>query len=431
MRLFRLVCVFVLAGIGGLPVNAQSEREKDFERFREAFLRAESVQAQTYANDLVEKAQTYMSDARLATKPENRTSLVNAAIDYLHQAYEKSLSPHSQTYIKKLQDLLHEMESADIAKYAQIEFKKIQSQVEKTIASIKKNHMNDETQFMFDRTWQNMQDFSKTTDMNLSIVSKFLDMVRERCADLLPKNTNINAAFSKAEIALASAALKESLDNLKEVMHLANKALATDEFFGRLKKVDTQLFLVKDELWKANRLFVIRAGGVIESPKPFNGDQYLSQNPLVESPSLPALFENKHYESLELVAYHIVEVGAPIPSKIEVAGEISTEGLFEQAISLWKDGVTLRNAGHLDEAIQYFEKSRDYLMAFKREAVSKVYTVQKRTSDKHDTLWRIAGFKDIYNNPYLWPLLWERNKTQIDDPDRLEPGQRLLIPAID
>lgn len=57
---------------------------------------------------------------------------------------------------------------------------------------------------------------------------------------------------------------------------------------------------------------------------------------------------------------------------------------------------------------------------------------------KGDCLWKIAGKKDIYGNPRLWPKIWDANKngvvsgtpTTIPNPNRIYPGQVLCIPAM-
>jgi hypothetical protein len=45
-----------------------------------------------------------------------------------------------------------------------------------------------------------------------------------------------------------------------------------------------------------------------------------------------------------------------------------------------------------------------------------------------DTLWSIAARPTIYRNPFLWPLIYRANRTQIRDPDRIFPRQLLTIP---
>ena len=47
---------------------------------------------------------------------------------------------------------------------------------------------------------------------------------------------------------------------------------------------------------------------------------------------------------------------------------------------------------------------------------------------KGDCLWRIS--KTSYGTPYLWPAIWEANKTDILDPNLIYPGLVLKIPVV-
>jgi len=58
----------------------------------------------------------------------------------------------------------------------------------------------------------------------------------------------------------------------------------------------------------------------------------------------------------------------------------------------------------------------------------KVYTVGTWSRDR-DCLWNISKKKDIYNNAWMWPKIWQGNRDQIKDPDVIHPGQKLKIPA--
>ena len=58
----------------------------------------------------------------------------------------------------------------------------------------------------------------------------------------------------------------------------------------------------------------------------------------------------------------------------------------------------------------------------------KVYTVGTWSRDR-DCLWNISKKKDIYDNAWMWPKIWQGNRDQIKDPDIIHPGQKLKIPA--
>jgi LysM repeat protein len=47
---------------------------------------------------------------------------------------------------------------------------------------------------------------------------------------------------------------------------------------------------------------------------------------------------------------------------------------------------------------------------------------------KGETLWALAA--RYYGNPYRWPLIFDANASQLENPDVLEPGQVLIIPGI-
>jgi nucleoid-associated protein YgaU len=57
----------------------------------------------------------------------------------------------------------------------------------------------------------------------------------------------------------------------------------------------------------------------------------------------------------------------------------------------------------------------------------KIYTVGTWAKNR-DCLWNISKKKDIYNNAWLWPKIWQGNRDSIKDPDRISKGQKLKIP---
>ena len=45
-----------------------------------------------------------------------------------------------------------------------------------------------------------------------------------------------------------------------------------------------------------------------------------------------------------------------------------------------------------------------------------------------ELLWAIAKRPDVYDDPFLWPLLYQANRDQIKDPRKIYAGQTLAIP---
>ena len=57
----------------------------------------------------------------------------------------------------------------------------------------------------------------------------------------------------------------------------------------------------------------------------------------------------------------------------------------------------------------------------------KIYTVGTWARNR-DCLWNISKKRDIYNNAWMWPKIWQGNRDQIKNPDIINPGQKLKIP---
>lgn len=55
------------------------------------------------------------------------------------------------------------------------------------------------------------------------------------------------------------------------------------------------------------------------------------------------------------------------------------------------------------------------------------YTVGTWREDR-DCLWNISAKENIYNDPFMWPKIWQANTDQIRNPDVIQPGQVLRIP---
>ncbi|MEJ2568793.1 MAG: LysM peptidoglycan-binding domain-containing protein [candidate division WOR-3 bacterium] len=53
---------------------------------------------------------------------------------------------------------------------------------------------------------------------------------------------------------------------------------------------------------------------------------------------------------------------------------------------------------------------------------------KNHTVVKGDCLWDIAGF--YYNDPFLWPVIYEANKDSIADPHWIYPGEVFVIPNV-
>ncbi len=72
-------------------------------------------------------------------------------------------------------------------------------------------------------------------------------------------------------------------------------------------------------------------------------------------------------------------------------------------------------------------KKPEYTGDYKIKTTYKVRLIPER----RDCLWRISKYKNIYNNPLKWPIIYKANKDKIKDPDLIYPGQIFQIPELD
>ncbi len=71
------------------------------------------------------------------------------------------------------------------------------------------------------------------------------------------------------------------------------------------------------------------------------------------------------------------------------------------------------------------EKAR---LAAQRRAALEAEKWNNWTVEKGDNLWNISSHKNIYSDPFMWPLIWKANRSQIKDPDLIYPDQKFSIP---
>jgi len=80
----------------------------------------------------------------------------------------------------------------------------------------------------------------------------------------------------------------------------------------------------------------------------------------------------------------------------------------------------------LDDARAKIKKADDLLsrvQAKMPQPMNDVYSVMRG-----DYLWKISGKQDIYNDPYQWVKIWSANRDMINNPDLIYPDQKLDVP---
>jgi nucleoid-associated protein YgaU len=109
---------------------------------------------------------------------------------------------------------------------------------------------------------------------------------------------------------------------------------------------------------------------------------------------------------------------------------------LENAEFIFKDAKALLDKGEPERALTRLElvqsdclAARDMgnqagmAAARRAQSMANQYTV-----GRGDTLWGISGRAPIYDNPFMWPLIYKANRDQIRDPDLIYPRQTFAIP---
>lgn len=114
--------------------------------------------------------------------------------------------------------------------------------------------------------------------------------------------------------------------------------------------------------------------------------------------------------------------------KAAAAGAIwrDTEGLLKQAEDALK-------AGDCTKAISLAKQARSQAEAAQAQREAELARMGAAAgADSYkvvrgDSLWRISSKKEIYGNPYQWPLIYKANRDKIKDADLIYPGQVFAI----
>ena len=108
----------------------------------------------------------------------------------------------------------------------------------------------------------------------------------------------------------------------------------------------------------------------------------------------------------------------------------SAELAAEQANALLDAGEAERAANRLDNALADCLRAEDLARRTSVSTASREPAVQpeRYRVQRGDTLWGISAREQIYNNAFMWPLIYKANSQHIRDPDLIFPQQIFVIP---
>ena len=75
-------------------------------------------------------------------------------------------------------------------------------------------------------------------------------------------------------------------------------------------------------------------------------------------------------------------------------------------------------------------KAEEEARAKAKEEAKAAEALEKASHEvvKGESLWKIAKHKDVYENPFMWPIIYKANHDKINDPDLIYPKQVFSIP---
>jgi len=116
----------------------------------------------------------------------------------------------------------------------------------------------------------------------------------------------------------------------------------------------------------------------------------------------------------------------------------AARNMLSYAMTTFEQAQDLLEEGQREQAVQLLQAAQsDCLTAQQLAGHSNAFAANRGSpsedGDRYavrrgDTLWDIAAQPTIYRNPWLWPLLYQGNHGQINDPDLIYPQQVLTVP---
>ena len=372
--------------------------------------------------------------------PKNAQLIVLGVITDANALYDKTLLTRQQEYLDlytRYDDALLEIQAE---KYAMDEYKSIENMAMEVRNLIKKNQLKDSLE-KADSTLQAQVRLHHNLSENIRYVGilkrdtiNYINDAEDNEAYIYASEEldSANENYEKGISEFQEYKLKESADTLTEAKHQAVLAARVSAVRKKQNETDMLMMDTQQRLEKASTIATVNSDGSVAQAKPWEGDDYLSQNPLID--------HTENIGDVEIEAPQLRNLDDPVEDDVNIPSDVFIEDegtqvnadeenadYLEFAQNLWEMGVNARNEGQFDSANDYFRQAQAYIDVYEANAVFKTYTVVYRKIAT-DALWRIAERGDIYDNPFLWPKIWRANRRIIQNPDLIYPDQVLVIP---
>jgi nucleoid-associated protein YgaU len=412
-------------------IKAEAITDAEIAEARNALARAREVEADYYDPQNYDAARQALDDAISA-----RTSDPSTARQKLTESKEKSDLAFTNAVQKSQQVMAANLDAARKRLLALEADKYLPDDFQKATAGI------DESSSLFDnkdyagwrsRAYQALKDMTDLAD-RLETRLAAVKSVKYETEQLMKQaeseelyqyapdqRDKVLTLYTKGVDSLQGYKLDDAEENLgaareaaRDTIRIAREARDGSQA-AQKQKAEAMQEQVMKALVDASTLTVVTDDGTVVRPKNWKDEDFLKEIDRMMQQEQNA----KPSDSGSMVI--------PQDQSTAVMADDTTVNLLQQARDLWSQGLKEKQAGNYGKALDYFNEAQRYIEIYKSYAVKGVYTVRLIT-DRRDCLWRIAEYKDIYGDPYLWPNIWRRNRKLIQNPDLIYPGWQLVIP---
>ena len=413
------------------PTIIQPPTDTDFDRVRVLIARAEEVDAQFYDPQNLDGAREALgiTERIRSVDPGGSHVALRVAEARANAAFENSVRLAAERLRNLLQDRLEELREIQADLWVPASFQEMVDAVQRAedlyqsgdyfgayrLALATADDMLALRDSLLDRL--ELLYGARTETERCLVAAQQLDTSdwsASRLRELRSLYLQLSALYLTGLEAIQSYRLTDAEEAFGAATEVCRRLMtvADDAYTEQMERAAALLQAVMEEIEAASKLHVATELGDVIMPQPWSG-----------KPVLDALRAGGTQRKAVLDG---VDPG-DAPADLEAA-----KGLLwtlATAKSLWIEGVVAFDRWKYSQSIRLFEDARRYVERYKFYAVLGIHVVQL-IPERRESLWRIAEYPRWYEDPFLWPRIWRRNRDLILNPDLIYPNWQLIIPAL-
>lgn len=121
---------------------------------------------------------------------------------------------------------------------------------------------------------------------------------------------------------------------------------------------------------------------------------------------------------------------AAAQAKLTEAESLVDDGEYDEAKLLLEEAARLAAEAQQEaaDAQRAAEEAAKAAEEARVRALAEPVVKTSHTVVRGEYLWKIAGYSDVYGDPYQWTRIFNANRDKINDPDLIYPEQVLALP---